>query len=82
MCECVCVLTTELMFSLLRSMARTLLIKLPTRGSRGDEESRNDHRSCKRDSLELSFSTMVYTSAVSSSQAKCGYLEVYTYKDT
>lgn len=52
-------LTTELMFSLLRSMARTLLIKLPTRGSRGEEESRKDQRSCNRDSLELSFSTIV-----------------------
>ena len=68
------------MFSLLSSMARTLLIKLPTRGSKGDEESRNDQRSWSRDSLELSFSMMVYTSAVSSSHAKCGYLGVRAHE--
>ena len=57
------------------SIASTLLMKLPIRGSRGEGVSKKDQRRWSRDSLVLSLSTIVYTSAVSSSQARWGVPE-------
>ena len=78
----VSILTT--LASLLRSMVMTLEIKLASKGLRGLGLSRNSHSIARRRSLLLNCSTMVKTSEVSNSQAKCGYLErvqkIYTRK--
>ena len=50
-------------------------MKLPMSALSGCPESRKAHSSRSRCSLELSCSTIAYTSDVSSSHTRCGYLE-------